>query len=305
MLARYFDPRPELVFNNSLVIAARFRGTAMAANKSFECEILLDREISAESGSASQDWLCIGRPLRKLLPGTKVALSDDLEAQILDRPDTVHIIVRFSSRSGSAAKSMQAAGLMPIPPYIRDGNADDRDRIDYQPHLAKIAGSIAASTASLHFTPELFDALKAKGHRLAEVTLHLGTGSIKPVISEEGSMAAPAEERYIFDPRLIAGLKSGSRKVIAVGTSVVRALESMAGAVGAEDGQILDTGLFISPGFKFKLVDALITNFHMPGSSHLLLVEAFMGRELLDKSYQYALDNNFRFLSYGDGMLIV
>jgi len=288
-----------LLFNNTKVLPSRLFGKLKGSGA--EIEILL---VARAKGST---WRCMARPLKKLKNGSIICFENGLEAEVIERRGEKEVEINFPSASDS---TLQNTAVMPIPPYIRDGHADEEDLLDYQSQFAEISGSIAAPTASLHFTPELINSLKKVNVPLQFVTLHLGTASFRALWDEGASeLSPPAEEYLAFDNDLLLNLsaqKKSGKRLVAVGTSVVRAIESMAIMQQPNDiSELQATELFITPGFKFNFVDALITNFHQPKSTHLLLVEAFLGRELLEKSYQYALDNNFRFLSYGDGMLIL
>jgi len=194
---------------------------------------------------------------------------------------------------------------MPIPPYIRSGHGDEQDVLDYQSIFARHEGSIAAPTASLHFSPELISQLTREiGCAVGAVTLHVGTASFQPVLID-GALRPPSEERFEVPDRTLEAARvarSRGQRVVAVGTTVTRALETVGAPGEVEGGR---TGLFIQPGFEFKLVDVLVTNFHQPGTTHLLLVEALLGRALVERCYQEALREGYRFLSYGDGMIIV
>jgi S-adenosylmethionine:tRNA ribosyltransferase-isomerase len=197
-------------------------------------------------------------------------------------------------------------GTMPIPPYIRNGRGDEQDRTDYQSIFAQHPGSVAAPTASLHFTKPLIDDLMCNiGCKVDRLTLHVGTASFQPIFVN-GVLRPPGEERFHVPSDVwerLQATKASGGCIVAVGTTVVRALESAARSSSrAGMGQ---TQLFIEPGFEFKVVDALVTNFHQPRTTHLLLVEALLGRAGIDACYRQALDNSYRFLSYGDGMLIV
>lgn len=218
----------------------------------------------------------------------------------------------FTDDSGTLIdRALTEIGVMPIPPYIRDGHGDQQDQQDYQTLFAEEEGSVAAPTASLHFTQELLANIEQLCS-VDKITLHVGPASFRPVV-RGAELVPPGQEFLHVESAVmekIAALRDAAEatstgtssrgRTIAVGTTVVRALESA--ARGELEGA---TELFIQPGFEFKAVDALITNFHQPGTSHLLLVEALLGRELLAKAYQFALDNGYRFLSYGDAMLIV
>ncbi|RMG40045.1 MAG: tRNA preQ1(34) S-adenosylmethionine ribosyltransferase-isomerase QueA [Candidatus Dadabacteria bacterium] len=288
-----------LVFNNSRVIPARLLGKQAGR----EIEILLLEENSPLI------WRAIGRPLKKIKPGTEIDFSAGLSGRLKERLSEREILIEFNIEGGAVAfkEWLNKKGLMPIPPYIRAGRSDNQDRSDYQTFFAEIDGSAAAPTASLHFTPSLFEAIKKKGVEIEYVTLHVGPPSFLPLIEGPGNtLSMPGTERYYHDPDLLKRLiqaSSSGRRIIAVGTTVVRTLESMALNKGSEAGW-RRTDLFITPGYSFKVVRALVTNFHQPGTSHLLLVQALTGLKLLDKLYKHALNSNYRFLSYGDGMFI-
>ncbi len=267
-----------LVFNDTKVIKARYFGTLESGA---EVEIVLEKKLSDDR------WIVFGSPMKKLKIGTMIIFSALMSAVVEDKTDSRTVLIRFIGKD--------EVGTMPIPPYIRDGRGDELDIKDYQTIFAKEEGSIAAPTASLHFTEDLVNRLINKGIKHTFLTLHVGTSSIFPVEDKPGS------ERFLISDEtieLVEKTKKQGGRVISVGTTTCRALESY----GSKEGE---TDLFITPGYKFKYVDSLITNFHQPGTTHLLLVEALIGSELLEKSYNYALENEFRFLSYGDGMIIL
>jgi len=255
------------------------------------------------------EYRCLARPMKRLRPGRRLLLGQGLSAEVIERLSDCELRVSFVCADGrSVENALAAAGLMPIPPYIRRGRADSGDVEDYQTFFARAAGSVAAPTAGLHFTPELCRAIEAKGCTIAYVTLHVGPASFLPLADGSGKeLRHPGSERYVHSPELlqrIGAARAGGGRVVAVGTTVVRALESMILREGGPAGPAA-TDLFIRPGFRFKAVDVLVTNFHQPRTTHLLLVEAFMGRALLEASYAHALGGGYRFLSYGDGMVIV
>lgn len=267
-----------LVFNNTKVILARLFGTFESGG---EVEVMLQEKLTHDR------WKVFGYPMKKFKKNSVIIFSSKLSGVIEERPDLKTAIIRFIGND--------EIGTMPIPPYIRDGKGDDQDLKDYQTIFAKEEGSIAAPTASLHFTKELLEKLRNKGVRFAFITLHVGTSSIFPVEDKPGS------ERFSISKDTIERVENTKKRggrVIAVGTTTCRALESY----GIKEGE---TDLFITPGYKFKYVDSLITNFHQPQTTHLLLVEALIGSKLLEESYKYALENEFRFLSYGDCMIIL
>ena len=292
-----------LVFNNTKVIRARLFASINEGKKAVELLLVAKKDKNC--------WLCMAKPLKSLQDGTQIFISQKLGAQVMQRVSEQLIEIEFHSTAAESDQIIYQHAVMPIPPYIRKGRADTQDLQDYQSHFAEISGSIAAPTAGLHFTPELMRSIKAKGITVEFVTMHLGAASFRLLKdkSDKGIVRVPDEESYFYDKNFVERIfefKKQSRRIIAVGTSVVRALESMASrekTLQTRDN-FVKTDLFIYPGYHFKLTDCLVTNFHLPGSSHLLLVQALMGSKNLADAYDYALNNNFRFLSYGDGMLI-
>lgn len=295
-----------LILNNTRVMKARLFGNLEVSGASVE--VLLLSEI--EGGR----WKAMGRPLKKFKPGTWIRFSNGVRAQVEERIGEYEVQLRFVSGEDDAPSTSERvlhAGTMPIPPYIRGGRGDEQDELDYQTPYAKHVGSVAAPTAGLHFTDELLFVLRRRGVTIVEVTLHVGAASFLSVWheSEVGtvSFSPPGTEKGRVEPEVVqqlADLRLQGKRLIAVGTTVVRLLETVFDDKwNSVDGTVA-TDLFIKPGYTFKGVDAMITNFHQPGSSHLLLVEAFMGSELLQKSYAEALKRGYRFLSYGDGMFI-
>ena len=292
-----------LVFNQTKVDPVRLRGS-LTGNRDAAVELLLT------SRTPEGYWRCMAKPLRKLEQGTVIRIGEYLQATVQLRTGEKEIVVSFTSSSNdhTIAQLLDQVGEMPIPPYIRKGRADAQDRKDYQSVFAQHPGSVAAPTASLHFSQELVSRLDQQGIERQGVILHLGTASFLPIADPDvpGMLRPPGVEHYIHSNALlekIAATRSNGGKVVAVGTSVVRALESMA-RYSAIEGALIQSDLFIRPGFEFLALDAIVTNFHQPGTSHLLLVEAFIGSSRLAYLYDYALNNEFRFLSYGDGMLL-
>ena len=206
-----------------------------------------------------------------------------------------------TSANTHISMAIAAHGTMPIPPYIRKGVGDEQDAVDYQSIFARYPGSVAAPTASLHFNDALMTRITdGVGTAVSRITLHVGPASFLPVI-DEGKLKKPGSEQFEVSEdakREMLSTREQGGRVIAVGTTVVRALESCMKTNGS-------TELFISPGYRFEIVDAVVTNFHQPGTTHLLLVEALLGKDLLSRAYEHAMRNDYRFLSYGDGMLIV
>lgn len=297
-LPRYLSAKDRLVFNDTRVIPARLFGTLESSGQAAVELLLLEKVTDAR-------WVCIGRPLKKIRAKGKVNFGETLWAEVLpDDSSTDRVTVEFhTSETTHISMAIAAHGCMPIPPYIRGGKGDERDEVDYQTIFAKNPGSVAAPTASLHFNEDLMNRLATEVRcDVTRITLHVGTASFLPVL-DNGTLRPPGSERFHVTEQAnqeMRETKDGGGRVIAVGTTVVRALES-----SARGGPAEATELFITPGYRFQRLDSVITNFHQPGTTHLLLVEALLGRELLAKAYQHALANDYRFLSYGDGMFIL
>ena len=291
------------VFNDTKVVPARLYGTRDADGLATELLIL-----KPLGGPLSTRWECLGKPLKRLSLGSSFTFGNELKGRISSvEPTTIEFSIGDSQKS--ILDLLDECGRMPIPPYIRKGISDEDDRVDYQSRFARNAGSVAAPTASLHFTEELVSSLKAKGCGIEFLTLHLSRASFAPLWREDESAAQlvpPGGEILSGSPALLQTIQTRRRaggRVIAVGTSVVRSLETISRIEGWK-GEPQETKLFIRPPFSCALVDCVITNFHQPRTTHLLLVEALLGKELLKKSYEHALNGGYRFLSYGDGMFI-
>jgi S-adenosylmethionine:tRNA ribosyltransferase-isomerase len=301
-IGQLLKPSDLLVLNDTKVIPARFLGKTGTGAK---LELLLVAKQAADR------WLCLAKPLKRLKPGALLKLGASLKGVVKERAGEEGVIVQFES-IGPLDQVLDQEGLMPVPPYIRGGKSDQQDKTDYQTFFARNPGSIAAPTASLHFTPRLLAEIESMGCRVKYLTLHVGLSSIRPLWREEQGQqeaSSPGPERYVYDPELLEACretKAQGGRVVTVGTTVVRALESMAAEERRPERLPLEAELFIRPGYTFKLVDVLITNFHQPATTHLLLVEAFIGGPgLLKLAYDYALGHEFRFLSYGDAMCIL
>lgn len=291
--------KDRLVFNDTRVIPARLFGSLHTSGQG-AVELLLIERIS------DSRWICIGRPLKKIRSCGRVDFSPTLWCEVIPQSDTLDRVTVefFTSEASHISMAIASHGCMPIPPYIRGGKGDELDETDYQTIFATHPGSVAAPTASLHFNDGLMKRIDSEsGCDVSRITLHVGTASFLPVLDDHGGLRRPGAESFRVDDSAMNELvstKENAGRVIGVGTTVVRALESA--ALQPHAGA---TELFITPGYRFQLVDALITNFHQPGTTHLLLVEALVGRVLLEKAYKHALANDYRFLSYGDGMFIV
>ena len=294
-----------MVVNNSRVFAARLLGHRTPSGGSVEC--LLVRRTGEPDV-----WEALMHPGQKLKPGGHVRFegaAGGLTGEILDRHFFGRRTIRLSADAGGNVDELiDTLGHMPLPPYIkRPDTAADRER--YQTVYATVRGSIAAPTAGLHFTPELLSALASRGIERAAVTLHVGYGTFKPVRVEEVESHVVDPEEYEIDPGVVEAIgraKNGGHRVVVVGTTTTRALEDAAARGG---GKVVagaaQATTFIYPGFRFQVADALMTNFHLPKSSLLMLVAAFAGREQVLAAYREAVARRYRFYSYGDAMLIL
>jgi S-adenosylmethionine:tRNA ribosyltransferase-isomerase len=295
-----------VVVNNTRVFPARLAGRREPSGGLAELLLIEEREPLV--------WEALARPARRLARGQVISFGDGrLRAEVIDAQADGRRTVRFTCEGGDFFSLVEELGRMPLPPYIKrvrheGGDApgeDDRER--YQTVYAASRGAIAAPTAGLHFTPRVFESLRERGVLVAELTLHVGYGTFAPVRVEDLSGHEVEPERFEIGEaaaRAINEAREGGRRVVAVGTTTVRALESAAdarGCVGAGRGV---ARLTITPGYEFKTVGALVTNFHLPRSSLLVLVSAFAGRELTLDAYRHAVAARYRFYSYGDCMLI-
>lgn len=298
-IIKYFQPGDVLVVNNSKVFPARLLGCR--EDTGGKAEVLLNKNIE------NSIWEVMGKNLK---PGIKVVFKNSiLKATVIEKDEKIAQI-KFNLSGEEFFTEIEKIGHTPLPPYIKK-NDTKKDKNDYQTVYAKPIGSSAAPTAGLHFTEKLLDQIKAKGVEIIEVTLHVGLGTFAPVESENIEDHDIHSEYYTVEKeefkKIIEAKKEG-RRIIAVGTTSTRVLETV---FNSSNSQSLDpnfngwTNIFIYPGYKFKCIDGLITNFHLPKSSLLMLVSAFAGKKNIDKSYQEAIEQNYRFFSYGDAMLIV
>jgi len=296
-----FRPGDVLVVNESKVLPARLLGRKPTGAPS---EILLMRP--APRGQDDHLWEALVRPGSKLKPGRTVLVADDLFVEILDSVPGGGRLVRLVTDL-SAQEALDRHGHMPLPPYIdRDDEALDRER--YQTVYARTPGSVAAPTAGLHFTDEVLEALEAEGVRRASVTLHVGIGTFRPVETDDPAEHEMHREWYEVPPEAAAVVnesRAAGGRVWAVGTTAVRTLESVADQAGRVVAGSGETELFIRPGYRFRAVDCLLTNFHLPRSTLLMLVAAFAGYERTMAAYREAIAGDYRFYSYGDAMALV
>jgi S-adenosylmethionine:tRNA ribosyltransferase-isomerase len=286
------QPGDLLVFNDTKVIPARLLGTRKSGGK---VEALLIRQQAVDR------WLAFARPGKRLKVGDALtfgALAGKVAAKHAD--GSIEIV--FDRSGAELIAAIETAGAVPLPPYIRDGVADARDRADYQTLFARVDGSIAAPTAGLHFTPELMAALAEAGVRTASVTLHVGAGTFQPVRVDDTDQHVMHSE-WGEVPPATADAIAAAKRVVSIGTTALRLLESVArdGPMRAWTGE---TDIFITPGFRFRAVDLLLTNFHLPRSTLFMLVSAFAGQERMKAAYGHAVEKRYRFYSYGDCCLL-
>ncbi|MCB1558806.1 MAG: tRNA preQ1(34) S-adenosylmethionine ribosyltransferase-isomerase QueA [Alphaproteobacteria bacterium] len=288
-----------IIFNDTKVIPSYLfarRGEMMT-------EINLHKRVSAVS------WLAFAKKTKRLKVGDELVFGEGrLRGFIDEKHEGGEILIRFDVAAGALEPLLAEIGLMPLPPYIASKRAvDTQDFNDYQTIFAQKDGAVAAPTASLHFTPELMDKIVSRGIKTARVTLHVGAGTFLPVkVDDTKDHKMHAEYGCVSEDvaRLVNETHRMGGRVIAVGTTVLRILESASsddGALHKFDG---DTSIFITPGYKFKCVDLLMTNFHLPKSTLFMLVSAFAGYEKMREAYQHAIQNGYRFYSYGDSSLL-
>jgi len=296
----YLESNDVVVVNNSRVIPARLRGKREETGG--QVEIFLVRELEP------QLWEALVKPGGRLKKGSRVEFGDGkLIAELTDEPGSEVRRVRFHCE-GSFDELLGAIGVTPLPPYIkRSSNSSTEDRERYQTIYSKERGAIAAPTAGLHFTPEVLSEIERRA-TIAEVTLHVGYGTFEPVRVDDVDRHSVSSERFEISESAAAKINEARKnhgRIIVVGTTTMRALESSANTQGLVKPGAGDATLTIKPGYRFRIADALLTNFHLPQSSLLILVSAFAGREFILSAYRHAVSERYRFYSYGDCMLIL
>jgi S-adenosylmethionine:tRNA ribosyltransferase-isomerase len=288
-----------LVLNNTKVFPARLFGRSETGAS---VEVFLVRK------SEGDVWEVLARPGKRLHEGKRILFDDRLEAEVVRKEADGKVLVRFSA-SGDLYAILDEIGKTPLPPYIkRETSGIDADRDRYQTVFAKTRGAIAAPTAGLHFTPEILNAVRNVGVTVAEITLHVGHGTFEPVRVDELSAHSVSPESYEISEvtaEVLSAAKTDGRRIVAVGTTTTRALETTLTKFGKFAAGEHTADLTITPGYRFKAIDALLTNFHLPKSSLLVLTSTFGGHELIMKAYRHAVAERYRFYSYGDCMLIV
>lgn len=299
-LPELVNPGDVLVFNNSRVIPARLFVTIGEK----QVEVLLHQPIASDA--VGQTWRAFAKPARKLKEDMVLRFGADFTATVEGRTADGQVILRFPYAPSDLLEQLHAYGHMPLPPYIARADTNE-DATRYQTIYAAQDGSVAAPTAGLHFTNDLMGALKAKGVHTAFVTLHVGAGTFQPVKVEDTSEHVMHREwchigQEAADTINLARSRGG--KVVAVGTTSLRILESFAADDGRLNALSGETGIFITPGYRFKIVDRLMTNFHLPKSTLFMLVSAFAGLERMQAAYAHAIAHDYRFYSYGDTSLL-
>ena len=295
-LLDYLKPGDCLVLNNSRVLPARLLGQRLPGGGACEVLLLIDR--------GDKTWECLVRPGRKMKPGAKLSFGNgELTAEVVGEVEGGNRLVRFDYE-GIFLEVLEQLGKMPLPPYIK---AELQDRERYQTVYSKVVGSAAAPTAGLHFTPELLEKIAEKGVGIGYVTLHVGLGTFRPVKEDEITEHEMHSE-YCTIPRETADLinrtKANGGRVICVGTTSCRTLESWANEDGIMEAKAGWTNIYIYPGYRFKVMDGLVTNFHLPESTLIMLVSAFAGREQVLGAYEEAVRERYRFFSFGDAMFL-
>jgi len=286
-----------LVSNDTRVIRAQLSGLRGAARIG----------LTLHKARGPAEWDAFARPAKKLAPGDRVAFAADFSAEVVAKGEGGEVALRFDRAGDELVAALARHGRMPLPPYINRPAAEPDDEADYQTIFARRDGAVAAPTAGLHFTPRLLQALDEAGVRRAQVTLHVGAGTFLPVKTEDISahvMHREWAELPAATAAAIAETRARGGRVVAVGTTSLRTLEGVVALRGAVEPWSGDIDLFVRPGFRFRAVDMLLTNFHLPKSTLFMLVSAFAGLERMRAAYAHAVASGYRFFSYGDACLI-
>ena len=295
-LPDFLEPGDCLILNDSRVLPARLLGQRLPGGGACEVLLLIDR--------GEKTWECLVRPGRHMREGTKLSFGNgELTAEVTEVLSDGNRLVRFDYE-GIFLEVLERLGKMPLPPYIKE-ELQDQER--YQTVYSKVPGSAAAPTAGLHFTPELLETIRQKGVNIGYVTLHVGLGTFRPVKEEEITEHEMHSEFCILPPEtaaLINETKAGGHRCICVGTTSCRTLESWAAEDGRMEPKAGWTSIYIYPGYRFKVMDGLVTNFHLPESTLIMLVSAFAGREHVLAAYEEAVREKYRFFSFGDAMFL-
>jgi len=306
-LPDWLRPGDVLVFNDTRVIPARLAGARRRASADGSGVARIEVTLIHRDGAAL--WSALARPARRLAVGERILFGEDLGAEVVEKRAAGEVALAFDRSGAELDAAIAAAGVMPLPPYIAQRRAADaRDAEDYQTIFARRPGAVAAPTAALHFDEALMAALAARGVLTARLTLHVGAGTFLPVKTDDVAQHRMHAEWGEITPETAAAInaaRAAGGRVIAVGTTALRLLESAAGP----DGRIApfggETEIFITPGYRFRAIDGLMTNFHLPRSTLFMLVSALMGRERMLALYAHAIAQGYRFYSYGDSSLLL
>jgi S-adenosylmethionine:tRNA ribosyltransferase-isomerase len=303
-LPAFLRPDDLLVLNETRVIAARLLGLRERGGGRVEL-LLLHPADSLHYDPRAHEWIALAKPARRLRRGDRLAFGTLGAATVEEELDEGMRRIAFDL-AVSFEVFLEHAGSTPLPPYIHNDSPEAKER--YQTVFARLPGSVAAPTASLHFTPELLDRIAAHGVEIVRLALSIGLGTFRPVTVEAIERHVMHEEAYAIEPAAAQAIETARgqrRRIVAAGTTVVRALEGSMSAYGRIEAGEHATNLFITPGFTFRAVGAMITNFHLPRSTLLMLVSAFAGRERMLRAYREAIANGYRFYSFGDAMFIM
>lgn len=293
-LPAYLEAGDVLVFNDTRVIPARLSGKRGEAKM----------EVTLHMDMGQGVWKAFARPAKKLKPDDVINFKDKLSATVLEKGEGGEVTLNFDRQGPELRAALEEVGIMPLPPYIASQRpVDAQDRQDYQTIYSRKEGAVAAPTAGLHFTPELEQALDARGVKRCYVTLHVGAGTFLPVKVDDTNDHKMHSEWGEISPEAAKTINSAKR-VIAVGTTSLRLLESAADETGEVKPFAASTDIFITPGYNFRAVDILMTNFHLPKSTLFMLVSAFAGLDAMTAAYAHAIEEKYRFYSYGDTSLL-
>ena len=297
-----------MVFNDTRVIPALLSGVRVRNVTDSKAATERNISVTLHKNEGAGMWRAFAKPARRLAAGDQIVFADDFSAAVVEKHDMGEIVLRFAASDGDFLQALQRHGRAPLPPYIkRPEMPDDRDQTDYQTLFAENDGAVAAPTAGLHFTPDLLAALAARGVSTAPLTLHVGAGTFLPVTVEDVEnhlMHAEFGEIPAATANAVNITRNRGGRVLAVGTTSLRLLESAVDAGGAVHPFAGDTSIFITPGYRFGAVDLLLTNFHLPRSTLYMLVCAFAGTDHIGAAYAHAIAQRYRFYSYGDAMLL-
>lgn len=305
-LASYLSEGDAIVFNDTKVIPAQFEGRRIRGENEIKVSATLHMRASAN------EWKAFIRPGKRIKIDDQIVFSntdgDQLEAVVSEKSDGGEVTLSFACSAQELDEKVAVIGKIPLPPYIASKRGEDaQDSVDYQTMYAKDAGAVAAPTAGLHFTDRIFDTLKQKGVKCHFVTLHVGAGTFLPVKADDTTDHKMHSEIGFVSDEIANSLnetKAKGGKIVSVGTTSLRLLESATSVDGTVKPWSGPTDIFITPGYKFRAVDILMTNFHLPKSTLFMLVSAFSGFDVMHKAYKHAIENEYRFYSYGDSSLL-